>query len=169
MVGKAFGRLIVLSKADKVGRSSNAYWNTVCICGNTSVVRGDSMRDGSIKSCGCLKKESAMFVKHGCSTRAVRTPEYMAWGSMIQRCENPNNPRYPNYGGRGIKVCDRWRNSFQDFLEDMGEKPHESLSLDRINNDGNYKLANCRWATINEQANNQRHNMGKERRLVKYR
>lgn len=95
--------------------------------------------------------------KHGAATGGT-TPEWRAWKGMRQRCNNPNNPRYPLYGGRGIKVCDRWQGSFQAFLEDMGERPAEGWSLDRIDVNGNYERTNCRWANQQEQCRNQRRN-----------
>ena len=89
--------------------------------------------------------------RHGMS----RSPEYNSWAGMLKRCYNPNNPSYKNYGGRGIKVCDRWRHSFINFYSDMGGRP-SGLTLDRVDNDGNYEFSNCRWATDKEQNNNQR-------------
>ena len=93
---------------------------------------------------------------HGHNTREGQTPEYTAWCGMIGRCYNSNNRKFKDYGGRGISVCDRWRDSFISFLEDMGEKPSASHSLDRIDNNGNYEPGNCRWATVKEQSRNKR-------------
>jgi hypothetical protein len=84
------------------------------------------------------------------------TPEYYAWAASIRRCHNPRNPYYRNYGGRGIQVCDRWRKSFANFLSDVGVRPSPELTLDRVNNDGNYEPGNVRWATRSEQNSNQR-------------
>ncbi len=95
--------------------------------------------------------------KHGYNTRKVRISEYSAWGNMIARCENKNHPVYKYYGGRGIKVCDSWKESFVNFLKDMGFKPKKNLELDRINNDGNYEPNNCRWTTRSVQVFNSRH------------
>ena len=92
-------------------------------------------------------------VKHGHSRRGRVSSEYMAWRAMRQRCQNPNNDRYHRYGSRGIKVCERWQ-SFQNFLTDMGEKPSTDLTLERMDNDGNYEPGNCKWATQKEQAGN---------------
>jgi hypothetical protein len=95
-------------------------------------------------------------LKHGHACRHPRSSEYNCWGSMIARCTNPNDPGWKNYGGRGIRVCERWRNSFENFLADMGLKPSPGLSIERVENDGNYEPGNCRWATRKEQRANQR-------------
>jgi hypothetical protein len=106
---------------------------------------------------------------HGCS----RTKEYISWQGMHARCKNSNNPGFKNYGGRGIKVCERWENSFLNFLQDMGPKPSKDHSLDRIDNNGNYEPSNCRWATQYEQGNNRRNNIfiehnGKSRSVAEW-
>lgn len=129
-----------------------------CECGKTVVVDHLRVMAGKTKSCGCRKKDSDVSGRlvHGCSGRK-RTRAYSIWTKMTQRCGNPNNPKYKNYGGRGITVCDRWLR-FENFLEDMGE-PGPGLSIDRINNAAGYSSENCRWATKKEQGNNTRSNV----------
>ena len=152
LTGQKFGRLTVLSKSSKRGPHGEMFWKCLCDCGNLTEVRSDSLLGGSTKSCGCLRKEfsSNCHFKHG----MCKVPTYFTWQSMIQRCENPKNRAFKNYGGRGIKICSRWH-KFENFLEDMGKKP-SGMSLDRIDNDGSYELRNCRWATPHEQRINSR-------------
>lgn len=129
-----------------------------CECGIETNVILYSFLNGRTKSCSCYRDE---FSKTHNESRIYKdksgsTIEYRTWCSMKQRCYNPNVERYICYGGRGIKVCDRWLNSFQNFLEDMGRRPDNGYSIDRINVDGDYEPSNCRWATASEQQQNKR-------------
>ena len=147
--GKKFGRLTVISR-DQIKRTR---WLCVCECGTKKSIKGQSLREGRTKSCGCLnlEKMAERRLKHG----MWGTPEYWAWALAKNRCTNANHRQYGNYGGRGIKMSPEWRNSFDVFLGDMGERP-DGYSLDRINNDGDYCKENCRWATQTQQMRNTR-------------
>ena len=151
IAGKKFGRLTVLNFIS-VDKGRNSRWLCLCDCGNSKIICQAALSRGSTKSCGCLNREIAKERKltHGKSS----TKEYETWANMLGRCLNRTHPSYNNYGGRGIKVCEQWL-KFENFYADMGDKP-EGLSIDRINNDGNYELGNCRWATKSEQAYNRR-------------
>lgn len=148
LTGNVYGRLTVLEEAEKT-EYGQSRWLCACECGTQKVIRGCSLVHGESLSCGCRKLEPNLKNrKHGESN----SPVYRVWSSMLSRCQNPNHRAYANYGGRGIKVCPQWQ-VFENFLADMG-KPPEGLSLDRMDNDGNYEPANCRWATRSEQARN---------------
>lgn len=160
LTGQKFNRLFVLNKTDSRCSDGALIWLCVCDCGNLITVRAADLKSNHTKSCGCLRVETSSTntpaVTHGMSD----TVEYGTRTSMIQRCTNPNSQQYSNYGGRGIKVCDRWLNSFENFYADMGPRPSPEHSLDRYpNNDGNYEPGNCRWATKEEQCNNTRNNI----------
>jgi hypothetical protein len=157
MPGDLFGRLTVIERCKEKGANNNAKFLCKCECGNESIAYGNNLKRGHTKSCGCLGDEnrSAGVVKHGMSN----TGEYHSWAGMIQRCTNPNHIQYKDWGGRGIKVCERWINSFENFYEDMGPKPTPGHSIDRWpNNDGDYELVNCRWGTDEQQGGNKRNN-----------
>lgn len=141
-----YGHLTALRVSHK--EHGRYFWLCQCDCGQQSIVDGNHLRTGHTTSCGCRKN-----VRHG----YVGTSEYVTWCDMLSRCNNPNNVAYPNYGGRGISVCERWL-EFENFIADMGDKPLPNLTLDRIDNDGNYELLNCKWATHHEQMLNRRNN-----------
>lgn len=146
--GRVFGRLTVLRRVGSDKRH-NAVWLCLCECGKEHRTISHRLTTGNVRSCGCLFLDAVST--HGMS----RTREYRSWMKMRRRCSNLKDDNYKNYGGRGIKVCDRWLDSFDAFYADMGPRPR-GTSLDRINNNGNYEPANCRWATSKAQLNNTR-------------
>lgn len=153
-IGERFGRLVVIEKDN--GGHLPVKWFCVCDCGGSKSVIANALNSGKTKSCGCLYKEARPFAnrKTGDSRKAS---EYRAWYHMKERCYSKKDPRYKNYGGRGIKVCDRWLGDkgYQNFISDMGYKPLPSMSLDRHPNiDGDYEPNNCRWATDIQQSRN---------------
>lgn len=166
--GKRYGRLVVVRLAGQKGR--NFYWLCKCDCGAEKVAEGNCLVTKMTQSCGCLQRERvAAFCKKTKTTHgAAGTLEYHSWCSMKQRCYCRTSQSFPSYGGRGVRVCARWRDSFQAFSSDMGRRPTPAHSLDRINNDAHYSCgqceecvvngwpANCRWATPAEQARNRR-------------
>lgn len=166
-LGKRFGRLVVVELVHRGGNDRSATWKCKCDCGDTTIGTSKALRTGDKQSCGCRQKDHAKtlahdyLTKHGHTVGKQNSPEYSSWRSMIHRCTDPNNNRYELYGGRGVRVCERWlgEHGFGNFLADMGERPDpkRAYSLDRWpNRDGNYEPSNCRWATRSQQMTNRR-------------
>lgn len=157
LTGKPFGKLLVIERASSRKGSNYAWWTVRCKCGKRFDVSGASLRAGQ-RSCGCVNPRNRT---HGHTAidprfpdRDRHSPTYRSWRAMISRCTNKRSAQWPKYGGKGIKVCKRWRNSFAAFLADKGERPL-GCTLDRFpNKRGDYKPSNCRWATPSQQANN---------------
>lgn len=160
LTGQRFGRWTVLGFAGRKNfpKGRPAYmWLCRCECGTERAVSQQPLCNGGSKSCGCLTNEirhSIAFVHGG-----RRTPEYQVWCKIKARCCNPNDIGYENYGGRGIKICDRWLHSFADFIQDLGERPSNDHSIDRVDVNGDYEPSNCRWALPDVQHNNKRNSV----------
>jgi len=150
LAGQRFHRLTVISLVLEPGKQLR--WLCSCECGATKVARPDHLINGRVKSCGCWRQD---FIRGNETHGEANTDEYSIWVGMIYRCQHVQFAGYHNYGGRGIRVCDRWRR-YEDFLEDMGRRPTKRHSLDRIDNNGNYEPGNVRWATRSQQMRNTR-------------
>lgn len=164
LIGQRFGNYTIIAKSDRrLPSGGRPFYACRCDCGSVREVNIQILRSGRAKGCGCR------LFKHGMR----HTPLYGVWQAMINRCHNPNVDRFRDYGGRGIKVCDRWRGSFQAFFDDMGDRPSDDHQIDRIDNDGDYEPGNCRWVPRKDQQRNKRNNhliewKGETRTLVEW-
>lgn len=148
LCGQVFGSWTVIKRVYP-NKNNDSAWECSCACGRVRVIARGSLVKGRSKSCGCSSVRPA---KHGMHN----TPEYFAWQQLKKRCLNEQDKDYPEYGGRGIRVCNEWVSSFQSFFADMGPRPSSIHSIDRIDVDGDYEPSNCRWATAKQQMNNRR-------------
>lgn len=146
LTGTVHGKWTVICRADN-SKHQQTRWHCVCECGNQRTVQSSDLRSGKSICCGCSRKH---HLSH--------TPEWLSWRAMMQRCNYKDHKYFSLYGGRGITICERWATSFLAFLDDMGPRPTSKHTLDRINSNGNYCPANCRWVTRKQQCRNRRNN-----------
>lgn len=177
LTGQKFGKLTVVEYAGAhltPSGQKKRLWKCSCDCGGSITVHGSSLKNGNTVSCWCVRRAAAAKIskaKHGHCGNGRSSVEYRAWSAMLGRTNNPDHKQFAEYGGRGIMVCDRWQ-KFENFMEDMGHRP-PGMSLDRIENEGNYEPGNCRWTNSLGQNNNKRDNrrieaMGESRTIAEW-
>ena len=157
VTGKKFGRLVATRRIGTTP-TRNSLWEFRCECGENHIANLNEVKRKITNSCGCYRRDYCRkrMTTHGEGGKVTITPEYRIWNGMKDRCFRKDSEEFNYYGGRGITVCDTWKLSFEKFLLDMGRRPSEKHSIDRINNDDGYYKENCRWATKSEQAENRR-------------
>jgi len=169
LTGQRFGSLTAISDTGKRRRSGAVIWLCACDCGNKTEAITAQLRNGAVSSCGCgvVKATTERNTKHGHAARGEKSETYRAWIAMNERCRNPKHISYRYYGGKGIRVCWRWRN-YDCFLEDMGEKPYSGWQIDRVDPDGDYRPGNCEWVSASENTRRRNVHYWGQRRLEAY-